>query len=177
MSCILFVIYLNVMVVMIKALGNDTFLLDLHLMVLMDDTVLLGSSREMIIKKFEVLMKFCEQYGMKVNEVKTNLLVINGNKRDREDFVCGDVVVKHATSYIYLGSPFTEDGRISTILKMHVKTRVADLNKFKIFCKVNVTMPYIYKKQVLQAAIISSLLYSCESWFDANLKTLGVLIT
>ena len=172
MSCILFIIYLNVMVIMIKALGNDTFLMDLHLMVLMDDTVLLGSSRDVIIKKFEILMRFCEKYGMKVNEVKTNLLVINGNKRDREEFVCGEVVVKHATSYIYLGSPFTEDGRVSTILKMHLKTRVADLNKFKIFCKVNTTMPYMYKKKVLQAAIISSLLYSCESWLDAKMKEL-----
>ena len=44
MSCILFIIYLNVMVVMMKVVGNDSFLLDLHLMVLMDDTVLLGSS-------------------------------------------------------------------------------------------------------------------------------------
>ena len=172
MSCILFIIYLNVMVVMMKALGNDTFLLDLHLMVLTDDILLLSSSREIIIKKFEVLIEFCEKYGMKVNEVKTNLLVINGNRKDREDFVCGEVTVKHATSYIYLGSPFTEDGRMSTILKMHLKTRVADLNKFKIFCKVNATMPYVYKKKVLLAAIISSLLYSSESWFEAQLKTL-----
>ena len=172
MSCILFIIYLNVMVLMIKVLGNDSFLGDLHLMVLMDDTVLLGSTREMIIKKFEVLMMFCEQYGMMVNELKTNLLVINGNAKDREDFICKGVTVKHAKSYIYLGSPFTEDGKINSILCMHLKSRMADLNKFKIFCKVNVTMPYIYKKKVLQAAIISSLLYGSESWFDAKLKVL-----
>ena len=91
------------------------------------------------------MMKFCEQCGMIVNEVKTNLLVINGNKKDREDFVCKEVTVKHATSYIYLGSPFSEDGRLCTILDMHVKTRVPDLNKFKIFCKVNTTMSYKLK--------------------------------
>ena len=33
-------------------------------------------------------------------------------------------------------------------------------------------MPYMYKKKVLQAAIISSLLYSCESWLDARTKEL-----
>ena len=33
-------------------------------------------------------------------------------------------------------------------------------------------MPYMYKKKVLQAAIISSLLYGSESWFDAKLKML-----
>ena len=172
MSCILFIIYLNIMVLMIKVLGNDSFLGDLHLMVLMDDTVLLGSTRELIIKKFEVLMKFCEQYGMIVNDLKTNLLVINGNVKDREDFFCKGVNVKHAKSYIYLGSPFTEDGKVNSILTMHLKSRMADLNKFKIFCKVNATMPYTYKKKVLQAVIISSLLYGSESWFEAKLKVL-----
>ena len=80
------------------------------------------------------------------------------------------LTVKHASSYVYLGSPFTEDGRLNTVVTMHLKTRMADLNKFKIFCKVNATMPYRYKKDVLQAVLITSLLYCCESWFTENLK-------
>ena len=170
MSCILFIIYLNVMVIMMKTLGNDSFLRDLHMMVLMDDTVLVASSKEQIIKKFEVLMKFCEQYGMEVNEIKTKLMVVNGNQKDREEFLCMGLTVKHAKSYIYLGSPFTEDGKIKTVIAMHLRTRTPDLNKFKIFSKVNITMPYQYKKKVLQAAIISSLVYSSESWFTDSLK-------
>ena len=175
MSCILFIIYLNVMVVMIRALGNDSFLRDLHLMVLMDDTVLVASSKELAIKKFRVLMTFCQQYGMEVNQLKTNLMVVNGNGKDREEFECMGVTVKHAKSYIYLGSPFTEDGKIQNVIAMHIKTRTADLNKFRIFCKVNATMPYQYKKTVLQAAILSSLVYSCESWFTENLKQMEKL--
>ena len=116
MSCILFIIYLNVMVIMMKALGNDSFLQDLHMMVLMDDTVLVASSKEQIIKKFEVLMKFCEQYRMEVNEIKTKLMVVNGNQKDREEFICMGLTVKHAESYIYLGSPFTEDGKIQNVI-------------------------------------------------------------
>ena len=76
MSCILFIIYLNVMVLMIKLIDNDSFLRDQHLMVLMDDTVLLGTTRNMIKKKFEVLMEFCVKYGMKVNEIKTKIMVV-----------------------------------------------------------------------------------------------------
>ena len=102
MSCILFIIYLNVMVLMIKMLANDGFLGDQHLMVLMDDTVLFGTTREMIKKKFEILMQFCEEYGMEVNEIKTKMMVINGVERDREDFTCMGVTVKHTLSYIYI---------------------------------------------------------------------------
>ena len=31
-------------------------------------------------------------------------------------------------------------------------------------------MPYIYKKRVFDAAVMSSLLYSCESWLTNNIK-------
>ena len=117
-------------------------------------------------------MDFCEKYGMAVNEVKTKILVINGTNKDREEFVCKGVTVRHAKSYIYLGSPFTEDGNIRNVIVMHVKSRNADLNKFKIFCRVNATMPYMYKKMVLEAAIISSLLYGCESWLTEQFKSL-----
>ena len=35
---------------------------------------------------------------------------------------------------------------------------------FKLFCKKNATMPYKYKKRVLHAVIMSSVLYGYESW-------------
>ena len=110
MSCLLFVIYLNVLALMLKALGNNSFLLDVHALMLMDDTVLLASTRKKMIEKFTTLMNFCKKYGMKINELKTNLMVINGVDADRLDFTVSGVTVKHAPSYIYLGSPFTEDG-------------------------------------------------------------------
>ena len=68
MSCLLFVIYLNVLAVMLKLVGNDAFLLDVHALMLMDDTVLLASSRKNMIKKFKILMEFCKKYGMLGNE-------------------------------------------------------------------------------------------------------------
>ena len=38
MSCILFVIYLNVMACLFRLIGNDSFLFDIHLLMMMDDT-------------------------------------------------------------------------------------------------------------------------------------------
>ena len=170
MSCLLFVIYLNVLALMLRALGNDSFLVDVHALMLMDDTVLLASTRDKIIEKFTVLMNFCVKYGMVVNELKTQMMVVNGSAADRYDFTVGNVVVKNTKSYIYLGSPFTENGKLNDVIKMHAKSKVKDLNKFKIFCKKNESMPYLFKKKVLEAAIVSSLLYGCESWLSSNLK-------
>ena len=170
MSCLLFIIYLNILALMLKSCGSDNFLKDIHALMLMDDTVLLASSREKIIEKFKILMKFCKEYGMIVNEVKTNIMVINGVRDDRENFCYENVTVKHTSSYIYLGSPFTGNGSVKSVLDLHVKIRTADLNKFKIFCKKNETMPFIFKKKVFDACISSSLLYGCETWLSDSLK-------
>ena len=89
--------------------------------------------------------------------------------------VCMTFCVKHSSSYVYLGSPFTEDSKMKSVLDLHLKTRTADLNKYKIFCKTNATMPYQYKKKVLQAVILSSLLYGCETWLTDQLKTMEQL--
>ena len=51
MSCLLFIIYLNVLALMLKTVGNDSYLADVHALMLMDDTVLLGSSRKKVIEK------------------------------------------------------------------------------------------------------------------------------
>ena len=77
MNFILFIIYLNVLAIMMKLIGDDSFLKDIPMLMSMDDTVLFGRSREMIVRKFTTLMVFCERYGMVCNEVQTNLMVIN----------------------------------------------------------------------------------------------------
>ena len=115
-------------------LPNDSFLLDVRALMLMDGIVLLASTRERIIEKFGVLVKFCEKYGMIVNELKTQMMVINDVEADREDLVMSGVVVKHTASYIYHGSPFTENGKLKNVIQLHVKSRQKDLSKFKIFC-------------------------------------------
>ena len=49
--------------------------------------------------------------------------------------------------HIYLRSPFTNISSTKSILDLHIKTNVADLNILKIFCKKNETMPYSFKKE------------------------------
>ena len=92
----------------------------------MDDFVLLVSTRKKMIEKFTTLMDFCKKYGMQINELKRNLMVINGVDADRLDFTVDSITVKHASSYIYLGSPFTEDANLNSVIKLRIKSRTAD---------------------------------------------------
>ena len=45
-----------------------------------------------------------------INEKKTNLMVVNGDERDKQPINVNTLSVKHCDLYIYLGSPFTSDG-------------------------------------------------------------------
>ena len=73
-SGILFVLYIDRMIKMIKlACKEDGFLKHLHVLLLMDDTVLLSSTRSGLDKKFNIVCKFCDEYGMKINVKKTNI--------------------------------------------------------------------------------------------------------
>ena len=71
-SCLLFILYVNDLITIIKDnCGDDGFLKWLQILILMDDTVLLSTSRERMLNKLSPMIRFCQDYGMKVNESKT----------------------------------------------------------------------------------------------------------
>ena len=112
----------------------------------MDDTVLLATSRKDIIKKVQLLNQFCINYGMIINESKTKLMVINGTVDDRQPIIINDITILHCDKYIYLGSPFTADACLSTIIKTHVQEKMPHFNKFIAFINKNNDLPFVVKK-------------------------------
>ncbi len=76
--CILFAIF-----VIIKQGSNyDGFLRWLHMLVMMDDTVLLSTSRNNMLKKLSLLQEYCIEYGMRVKQSKTKFFVLSGGHDD-----------------------------------------------------------------------------------------------
>ena len=170
-SCFLFIVYVNDLVKLIKnSCESDGFLSWLHLLILMDDTVLLATSRENMKKKVKLLMDFCDKYGMVVNEKKTKLMVVNGSATDKEPIIIKNLSIKHCDLYIYLGSPFTSDGVTSSAIKAHAQEKIAHFYKFILFLGKNSDLPFIIKKRVFDACLLSALLYGCESWLDGDLR-------
>lgn len=170
-SCLLFIVFMNELIRMLKdGCAPDGFLGWLHSLVLMDDTVLLSTSREGMEHKLRLLLHYCEDYGMIINESKTKFFVIGGTPEDREPLRVGGICVNSCTSYVYLGSPFTSDGSVSSSVKLHAKSKTSHVLKFVSFVKKNNDVPFIVKRRVFDAALMSSLLYGCESWVGADLK-------
>uniref|UniRef100_A0A0P4VRG8 Reverse transcriptase domain-containing protein n=1 Tax=Scylla olivacea TaxID=85551 RepID=A0A0P4VRG8_SCYOL len=170
-SCILFIIYINELVKMIKEQCMPERFLDwLHVLVLMDDTVLLSTSRANLIKKVEILDQFCRDYGMYVNNAKTSFFVIHGDDGDADAIHVNSLVIEHCHSYIYLGSPFTSDGSVSSAVKAHSTAKLCHVLKYVSFVTKNNDLPFIVKRRVFEAALMSAILYGCESWVSADYK-------
>ena len=106
-SCFLFVLVVNDLIRNLKEKClPDGFLNWLHSLMLMDDTVILATSRERAMEKLCVLSDFCDTSGMVINIQKTQFIVINGDAQDFQPLCHNDIVIKNCSSYTYLGSTF-----------------------------------------------------------------------
>ena len=82
--------------------------------------------------------------------------------------------VIHIIAYTYFGSIFTQNGKIETSLQLHSIARQAHDMKFVTSASTNVDFSFLVKnKIVFDAAILSSILYGCESWFGVNLDSMA----
>ena len=119
------------MVRMIKdAVPVDGFLRNLHILMLMDDTVILATSREACLKKLDAVLSYCREYGMELNIKKTKFFVVNAQTDDRASLCIDGKKVDYSDKYLYLGSWFTDDGKIESALKLHEPDHQDAVNKF-----------------------------------------------
>ena len=170
-SCLLFIIFVNDLIKAVKEnCEDDGFLSWLHILVMMDDTVLLATTRERMLHKIGLMKTYCDNYGMKVNETKTKFFVVGGNVTDREPLQVAGMEVQPCEEYSYLGSTFTADGSLHQAVRTHASAKTAHVVKFVSFLKKNNDIPFIVKKRVFDAALMSAVLYGCESWLSADLK-------
>ena len=170
-SCLLFIILVDDLIRIIKeGCDNDGFLQWLHVLVLMDDTVLLSTSRNNMLRKLRLMKDYCRDYGMEINQSKTKFFVINGKEGDFEPLVVNELSVDYCSQYVYLGSLFTSDGSISAAVRAHANAKMPHVLKFVSFINKNNDIPFFVKKRVFEAALMSSLVYGCESWLGADLK-------
>ena len=136
----------------------------------MDDTVILSTSRKGALTKLGLLKEFCYTHGMKVNVSKTKFIVINGKEEDKQDLIVDNMCVKICSHYVYLGAPFSNVGTTSASIKVNANIRMCQALKFVSFCQKNNDVPFFVKKKIYHAALMSSILYGCESWFNGNIK-------
>ena len=179
-SCFLFTCYVDRLIKMVKERsGADGFLRWLHVLMLMDDTVILATSREQCLQKLNIVVEFCNLYGMMLNQGKTKFMVVNSTRQDKlpleVNFEGQSYKIEWSDTYVYLGSIFTYDGKISNAIKAHQQDKYKHYLKFVSFINKNQDFPFPVKHKVFSSAMLASVLYGCESWLTHNLQGMNKL--
>ena len=133
----------------------------------------IATTKQLCIDKVKTLIDFCHTSGMQLNEQKTKVMVINGSQQDKAPLHIQDglTIAIDTAHYRYLGAHVTDDGHLSSVVELHpeiVLNRQTNL--------YYLSMPYLLKKQVMDAALISSMLYRCETWLCKDIKPIGSTI-
>lgn len=71
---------------------------------------------------------------------------------------------------MYLGSTITQDGKVQSAIKEHCDAKAKHGLKFQSFVAKNNDFPFCIKRQVLDAALLSSIFYGCEAWLCKQLR-------
>jgi hypothetical protein len=172
-SCLLFTLVVNDLIRQLKTRCEpDGFLGKTHSLMLMDDTILLSTSREKIEQKIAILLEFCDQSGMVINEDKTKFMTINGLEADRSSLIVGTSTIRNCDRYTYLGAIYTQDGQVNSAIRAQCQSKMCHVVKFEAFIKKNSDMPFPMKRKVFESALISSILYGCESWLSNSAATI-----
>ena len=167
-SCFLFTAYVNSMIRMVKEYGEDGWLGPLiHLLLLMDDTVLFSTTREGIMWKFQRVLDYCSQFNMKINEKKTKFMTVNTN--DHAPLTFDELTVLWCDRYVYLGN-LIMNAPVHVQVEQHLKSSMKNIHKFQSFLSKNADAPYYVKSKVWSAALNSSVFYGAETWWSSNLR-------
>ena len=166
-SCKLFTAYIDPTVDAVNTCGNDDWLGNLHILLLMDDTVVFASSRATLCQKLDLLKRAADNIGMKIHPTKSQFMAVNSN--DIRPIDLPGARISHTTQYTYLGANISNDS-IADQIKTHISNKQKHVIKFYSFLAKNSDCPYKVKHKVWQSALNATILYGCETWCTKNLR-------
>ena len=110
--------------------------------------------------------------NISMHPTKTKYISVNDDSP--EPFYMGNMPVNKCSSYIYLGANISADS-FSDQIEADVKQKETQAFKFYSFINKNFDAPFKVKKKVWQNALMSSLMFSCESWLTNDVKSINTV--
>ena len=102
-----------------------------HILLHADDSLILATSKDSLIRKFKKLDEYCLENNIKLQLSKCCFLAINSD--EKSDIVLERGTICNESEFVYLGSIITDSGNVSHDLKAEIKKKEKKLNKFFAF--------------------------------------------
>ena len=147
-----------------------------HLLMHADDILMLATSRSIAIEKLQSLIFYCKNNCIKLQLSKCSIMCVNSRDvLDNQPMKINDVILKHVTEEVYLGSVITSSNKLVNDVLADIKLRQISVVKFFAFLKSNKNAPISIKLKVLDACVISFILHNAETWADSRIERLEVI--
>ena len=170
-STILFMAYTADIITLFKDnFPSEELLHFYHILLHADDSIILATSKKSLIEKFETLSKYCKENNIKLQLSKCCFLAINS--KETANIEMEGEVIENKSEFVYLGSIITASGDVTKDIRAELKKKGKKLNQFFAFLSQNRNAPLSVKEKVLESCVVSTILYNCETWGDANLNEL-----
>ena len=132
-----------------------------------DETSLVASDKEGLEKSLDVLVKWCEEWGVKINVGKSGIMHMRKKMVERcevEYTVNGDVIPM-VSSYKYLGCVIDEHLELKEMVEEKAAAGRRALSAWLNRCKAEVGDVGIgIFKKLMSALVDSTMLYGAEIW-------------
>ena len=129
-----------------------------------DDTVLIADTNAKLQSLVDKLDVECNRMGLKINIGKTEVMGITKSKGQLRVVVnIGGQTVKQASSFRYLRSLVSEDGKCDAEIRSRIamgKARFGQMRRILTSISLNNEV----RLRLLKSYIWSGMLYGCESW-------------
>ena len=129
-----------------------------------DDTVLVADTEEKLQRLVNRLQEACNRKGLKINVNKTEVMGISkGDQRLPVNISLENKQINQVSSYTYLGSKITDDGRSDGEIRRRIgiaKTAYGRLKKILSNVRMNIEA----RLRIMKCYVWSKMLYGCETW-------------
>ena len=176
-SSLLFVSFINDLIDFIRNKCDPEPLIEsLHCLLHADDTLLLSTSRELFCKKCNVMNEYFDNNQLKLNLGKSGYLIINGKKNHvKSNIELDKGTLDYKKEITYLGIIINDNGNLRQDITSSLAVKRSNITiKYTNFCAKNFLAPLSIKLKVLRSCVVSSLLYSCETWSQYIPKSIEV---
>ena len=150
---------------------NDKLIL-MHLL-WADDLILMSDSEEGLQKQLDNLFRYCSDWQLIVNTLKTKCMVFNQMNKV-VDFYFNNTQIEKVDKYKYVGVIFSS---IGPVFNLNVESLIYSANraihKLRSYCRCFGQFPPVTALNLYNSLVAPILAYGCEVWFplvNQNLK-------
>ena len=143
----------------IFGMNNNNVFDNLHILIHADDANLIATTRDLMIRKLNSVLKYCQLNSIVLQITKCFFTAVNASPEDKELLRDG---VEYRDHLEILGSHISESLKYD--LELHMKKRFKNVIKYFNYVRENQLAPISVRLKVLKACVMSTLLYNCETF-------------